>query len=108
MIISETQIFNNKKFNKINNFFRDSFWILLGLLKSGMTRTAKGVLENFVAVVEEFGLVPNGGRTYYLRRSQPPFLIPMVKVYMDYMTEQRLKAPANKAGQKNTTIPTFS
>lgn len=30
-----------------------------------------------------FGFVPNGGRVYYLRRSHPPFLIPMVYEYYE-------------------------
>ena len=41
------------------------------------------MIENFLVMVERFGFVPNGGRVYYERRSQPPFLIPMVKLYLD-------------------------
>lgn len=48
-----------------------------------MYTTAKGMLENFVSVVERFGFIPNGGRIYYSGRSQPPLLIPMVKEYLD-------------------------
>ncbi|CAG0922300.1 unnamed protein product [Notodromas monacha] len=66
-----------------------------------MTTTAKGMLENFVALIEEFGLVPNGGRTYYTKRSQPPFLIPMVKLYMDHMEELKRRDP-------NVTSPSFA
>lgn len=41
------------------------------------------MLENFLKMVDTYGMVPNGGRIYYTRRSQPPYLIPMVKLYMD-------------------------
>lgn len=43
--------------------------------------TAKGMIENFLSMVERYGFVPNGGRVYYLSRSQPPLLIPMVCRY---------------------------
>lgn len=46
-----------------------------------MFDTAKGVILNLVYMVEHHGFVPNGGRVYYLTRSQPPFLAPMVYEY---------------------------
>ncbi|CAG0905938.1 unnamed protein product, partial [Darwinula stevensoni] len=55
-----------------------------GLLVSGMTETAKGMLENFFHLVDELGFVPNGGRVYYKKRSQPPFLCLMAKKYYDH------------------------
>lgn len=48
-----------------------------------ISQTAKGMLENFFSIVERFGFIPNGGRIYYSMRSQPPFLTPMVKTYVD-------------------------
>lgn len=45
-----------------------------------MPVTVKGMIENFLSMVERFGFVPNGGRVYYLSRSQPPLLIPMVRM----------------------------
>lgn len=41
------------------------------------------MLENFFSIVQRFGFIPNGGRVYYSMRSQPPFLTPMVKTYVD-------------------------
>uniref|UniRef100_A0A915HL65 Trehalase n=1 Tax=Romanomermis culicivorax TaxID=13658 RepID=A0A915HL65_ROMCU len=46
-----------------------------------MYSTAKGMIKNFAYMVEHYGFVPNGGRVYYLLRSQPPMLIPMVYEY---------------------------
>lgn len=59
-------------------YYWDSYWIIKGLLLSDMHSTAQGMLENFISIVERFGLIPNGGRIYYIMRSQPPMLIPMV------------------------------
>lgn len=65
-------------------YYWDSYWIIKGLLLSGMETTAKGMLENFLYIVDKYGFVPNGGRVYYLKRSQPPLLIPSMKVYYDF------------------------
>jgi alpha,alpha-trehalase len=64
-------------------YYWDSYWIVRGLLLSEMRNTVKGMLQNFLSMVSKYGFIPNGGRIYYTRRSQPPLLIPMVKSYMD-------------------------
>lgn len=64
-------------------YYWDSYWIVKGLLLSEMFATVKGMLTNFVSVVDKIGFIPNGGRIYYTMRSQPPMLIPMVKIYLD-------------------------
>merc|ERR1719199_1388499 len=43
-----------------------------------MVETARGLVENLLGDVRMLGFVPNGGRTYYLDRSQPPLLSEMV------------------------------
>lgn len=63
-------------------YYWDSYWIILGLLASEMFTTTQGMLENFISVVERYGFIPNGGRVYYMGRSQPPLLIPMVHEYI--------------------------
>jgi len=45
-----------------------------------MKVTARGVVNNLLEYVAEYGFVPNGGRIYYLTRSQPPMLSDMVKL----------------------------
>ncbi|XP_064119906.1 trehalase-like isoform X2 [Macrobrachium nipponense] len=62
-------------------YYWDSYWIIEGLLLSEMESTARGMIENFIYLVNEYGYVPNGNRKYYLGRSQPPFLIPMVNIF---------------------------
>lgn len=41
------------------------------------------MLENFLTIVDRYGHIPNGGRVYYLMRSQPPMFIPMVNCYLE-------------------------
>ena len=53
------------------------------LLHYDMTTTVRGIIENFLLMVKTYGLVPNGGRIYYTKRSQPPFLTLMMKEYID-------------------------
>ena len=62
-------------------YYWDSFWIIRGLLQCEMYDTVKGMLLNFVHLIRQFGKIPNGGRKYYLNRSQPPLFIPMVREY---------------------------
>lgn len=65
-------------------YYWDSYWIVQGLLLSEMNHTVRGMLENFLYIVDTVGHIPNGGRVYYSERSQPPLLIPMVKLYLDH------------------------
>ncbi|NP_001291906.1 trehalase isoform X1 [Bactrocera dorsalis] len=68
----------------IEFYYWDSYWIIRGLLYSEMYDTARGMIENFLSIVQRFGYIPNGGRVYYSGRSQPPFLTAMVKAYVDF------------------------
>ncbi|KAG5869462.1 hypothetical protein JTB14_027065 [Gonioctena quinquepunctata] len=65
-------------------YYWDTYWILKGLLLSDMIETARGMIQNLLSMVERFGFVPNGGRIYYLNRSQPPLLTLMVADYVKY------------------------
>jgi len=65
-------------------YYWDTYWSIDGLLLSGMSQTALGVIQDFLGLVSTLGFVPNGGRIYYLDRSQPPMLIQMVKLYYAY------------------------
>ncbi|XP_051726389.1 trehalase [Ctenopharyngodon idella] len=64
-------------------YYWDSYWVINGLLLSEMTETARGMILNFMFLVERYGFVPNGGRVYYERRSQPPFLPLMVESFYE-------------------------
>ncbi|XP_048482626.1 trehalase isoform X2 [Plutella xylostella] len=62
-------------------YYWDTYWIIEGLLISGMRDTARGMIENLVELLRAVGHVPNGGRCYYEQRSQPPLLSAMVALY---------------------------
>ncbi|XP_038610020.1 trehalase isoform X2 [Tachyglossus aculeatus] len=63
-------------------YYWDSYWVMQGLLLSEMPSTVKGMLQNFLDLVEDYGHIPNGGRVYYLQRSQPPLLALMMDRYV--------------------------
>lgn len=62
-------------------YYWDSYFTMLGLLESGRADLVKGMLDNFAHLVRTVGHVPNGNRTYYLGRSQPPYFAAMVGLY---------------------------
>src|ERR1700691_1202924 len=56
----------------------DSYFIIRGLLRDQRRDLAKGMVENFFYEIQHYGGVLNANRTYYLGRSQPPFLSSMI------------------------------
>lgn len=66
------------RFNEI--YYWDSYFTMLGLLESGLWDRGRDMLDNFAYLIDEYGHIPNGNRTYYLTRSQPPFFASMVEL----------------------------
>jgi len=64
------------RFNEMYGW--DSAFILSGLLRDGQIELARDIVDNFLYEVRHYGAVLNANRTYYLTRSQPPFLAAMV------------------------------
>src|SRR6266542_971671 len=62
-------------------YYWDSYFTMLGLIASGRTDLVRSMLDNFAYLVRTVGHIPNGNRTYYLGRSQPPFFAAMVGLY---------------------------
>ena len=62
-------------------YYWDSYFTMLGLVESGRLDLVESVLDNFADLVGRVGHVPNGNRTYYLGRSQPPYFAAMVGLY---------------------------
>jgi alpha,alpha-trehalase len=62
-------------------YYWDSYFTMLGLVASGRTDLVRSMLDDFAHLIATFGHVPNGNRTYYLSRSQPPFFAAMVGLY---------------------------
>lgn len=63
------------RFNELYNW--DSYFISLGLLVDGQVNMAKGLVEHFIFEIKHYDKILNGSRSYYLARTQPPFLTDM-------------------------------
>lgn len=62
-------------------YYWDSYFTMLGLKESGEHETIRNMLDNFKYLIQTYGHIPNGNRSYYLSRSQPPFFCLMVQLY---------------------------
>ncbi|WP_175716153.1 alpha,alpha-trehalase TreA [Burkholderia anthina] len=79
-------------------YYWDTYFTMLGLQVSGREDLVDDMLDNFAHLIDTVGHIPNGNRTYYASRSQPPFFAYMVtlaaqaegdKVYRKYLPELR-------------------
>ncbi len=59
-------------------YYWDSYFTMLGLVESNRRDLAENMVDDFAYLIDTYGHVPNGARTYYLSRSQPPFFFEMV------------------------------
>ncbi|MEW5821304.1 MAG: trehalase family glycosidase [Cyanobacteriota bacterium] len=73
-------------------YYWDSYFTILGLNESGLKGLSRGMVENFMYLVKQFGFIPNGNRIYYLSRSQPPFLAMMA----EEVRPDDLSSPSNR------------
>ncbi|KAJ1560043.1 alpha,alpha-trehalase nth1, partial [Cladochytrium tenue] len=72
------------RFNEMYGW--DSYFEALGLLIDGRIALAQGMVENFMYEIEHYGKILNANRSYYLTRSQPPFLTDMIlQVYRAFV-----------------------
>ncbi|UST52272.1 alpha,alpha-trehalase TreF (plasmid) [Comamonadaceae bacterium OTU4NAUVB1] len=61
-------------------YYWDSYFTMLGLDASGRTSLLHAMTDNFAYLIDTHGHVPNGTRTYYLSRSQPPVFALMAEL----------------------------
>ena len=75
-------------------YYWDSYFTMLGLRESGEIEMIENMMKNFASLIDRYGFIPNGNRSYYLSRSQPPFFSLMVEllaevkgngVYVEYL-----------------------
>ena len=64
------------RFNEMYGW--DSYFIQLGLLRDNQVGPAQDMADNFLYEIGNYGKILNANRTYYLSRSQPPFLTQML------------------------------
>jgi alpha,alpha-trehalase len=65
------------RFNEL--YCWDGYFITLGLLQDGRKDLARGMTDNLLYEIKFYGKIPNANRTYYLTRSQPPFLTSIIR-----------------------------
>jgi alpha,alpha-trehalase len=59
-------------------FYWDSYFTMLGLKESGRVDLIEDMVKNFAHLIMTYGFIPNGNRSYYMTRSQPPMFAHMV------------------------------
>lgn len=66
-------------------YYWDSYFIMVGLASIGKWSMVNAIINNCTHMIDKFGFIPTANRTYYLSRSQPPFLSLMVKLLSDHV-----------------------
>ncbi|HEF5785695.1 trehalase [Burkholderia multivorans] len=92
-------------------YYWDTYFTMLGLQVSGREDLVDDMLDNFAHLIDTVGHIPNGNRTYYASRSQPPFFAYMVtlaaqaegdKVYQKYLPALRKEYAYWMQGESTT------
>ncbi len=71
------------RFNEMYGW--DSYFEALGLLQDKRVDLAKAMVDNFVYEINHYGKILNANRSYYLTRSQPPFLTSMALAVYEHL-----------------------
>lgn len=71
-------------------YYWDSYFTALGLTADGYTDMLLNMTRNFAHLIETCGQVPNGNRSYYLSRSQPPFFALMAELCAQHFGPQAI------------------
>ncbi len=66
-------------------YYWDSYFTMLGLQESGEYGMIENMINNFAFMLNKYGHIPNGNRTYYLSRSQPPYF----SLMLDLLAQQQ-------------------
>lgn len=72
-------------------YYWDSYFTMLGLAESGHWDKVADMVANFAHEIDTYGHIPNGNRSYYLSRSQPPFFALMVELLAQHEGDDALK-----------------
>ena len=71
-------------------YYWDSYFTILGLAEDGKTDMIENMVKNFAYLIETIGHIPNGNRSYFVSRSQPPFFSLMVDLLAQLKGEKEL------------------
>lgn len=99
-------------------YYWDSYFTMLGLQADNQVNVIRNMIDNFSYLIDTLGYIPNGNRTYYLGRSQPPFYAAMVtllaesegdSVYLQYQRflEKEYTFWMDGATKLNDTLPSY-
>jgi alpha,alpha-trehalase len=72
-------------------YYWDSYFTMQGLAASNRYDLIENMLDNFKYLIDAYGHIPNGNRTYYLSRSQPPYFALMVELLHDKIGDRVYK-----------------
>ena len=64
-------------------YYWDSYFTMLGLARDGRQDLVESMIDDFGSLIERYGRIPNGTRSYYLSRSQPPVFYLMLGLSRD-------------------------
>lgn len=78
LALPEAYVVPGGRFREV--YYWDSYFTMLGLVRDGRRDLARGLTEDFASLIRRYGHVPNGARSYYLSRSQPPFFYLMAEL----------------------------
>lgn len=67
-------------------YYWDSYFTSLGLIDSEYDYLVVDMIDNFLQLQDDTGIIPNGNRTYYVGRSQPPVLALMASLVLNKKT----------------------
>ena len=73
-------------------YYWDSYFTMLGLAASGRVELIQDMVDNFAFLIDRVGFIPNGNRTYYCTRSQPPLFVLMVELLAKEKQDQSILA----------------
>ncbi len=72
-------------------YYWDSYFTMHGLAASGRHDLLRDMADNFAWLIDHYGHVPNGNRSYYLSRSQPPVFALMVELFERHGVREALR-----------------
>ncbi|NIE80288.1 alpha,alpha-trehalase TreF [Asaia sp. As-1742] len=59
-------------------YYWDTYFTMIGLYETGQWDLLRGMIGDMASLIDRYDHIPNGTRTYYLSRSEPPFFSLMV------------------------------
>ena len=69
-------------------YYWDSYFTMLGLAESGHFDAIEDMVENFAYLIDRIGFIPNGNRSYFCTRSQPPYFVLMVELLAEVRADE--------------------